>query len=278
MECSEPGAIRDEELIAYLEGEKVRPMVAMHLAHCQECSSRLVTYQGMERKLTRRLYRWDCPSNQILGEYQLGMLDKQLLQPVQAHLMRCVLCAAELATLTNFLTADPWLETRVKVDELVPALSGQEILHDVFYPSEDAKRKIELVREQALTGMRRIAAWLIPTQPGLAYQRGSTQQVVSWPRNYLAEDVTISLQLEQSLKQRGSLQLIAFVSRQGLAVEALQGTVTQLLTSEGVVQEQQIDDLGNIIFTDLAPALYTMELHLPEGIVVIDQLAIQAQE
>jgi hypothetical protein len=278
MECSEPGAIRDEELIAFFEGEKVRPMVAMHLAHCQECSSRLVMYRGMERKLTRRLYRWDCPSNQILGEYQLEMLDGQLVQAVQAHLMRCVLCAAELATLTNFLTVDLLLEQRVKVEELVPAVSGQDILRDAFYPIEDARRRIEHVRDQALTGMRRIAAWLIPTQPGLAYQRGSTPQVVSWPRNYLAEDVTISLQLEQSVKQRGSLQLIGFVSRQGLAVEALQGTVTQLMTSEGVVQEQQIDDLGNVIFVDLAPALYTLEVHLPEGIVVIDQLAVQAQE
>ena len=28
MECSEPGAIGDEELLAYLAGEKVRPFVA----------------------------------------------------------------------------------------------------------------------------------------------------------------------------------------------------------------------------------------------------------
>lgn len=278
MECSEPGAIRDEELIAYFEGEKVRPMVAMHLAHCQECSSRLVMYRGIERKLVRRLYRWDCPSNQILGEYQLGMLDNHLLQPVQAHLMRCVLCAAELATLTHFLTADPLLEPRVKVEELVPAVPGPELSRDAFYPVEDAKRRLEYIREQTLTGMRRIAAWLIPTQPGLAYQRGSTPQVVSWPRNYLAEDVTISLQLEQSLKQRGSWQLIGFVSRQGLAVEALQGTLTQLMTTEGVIQQQQIDDLGNVIFADLAPALYTMEVYLPEGTVVVDQLEVQTQE
>ncbi len=274
MECSEPGAIRDEEFIAYLENEKVRLMVAEHFANCQECSSRLVMYRSLERKLTCRLYRWDCPSNQMLGEYQLGMLDENFSRPVQAHLKRCVLCAAELATLTNFLTVDPFVEER---ETRVPVMSGQKILRDALYPVEDAKRGIEYVREQTLVGVRRIAALLLPPQPGLSYQRGSAQPAVLWPRNYLAEDVTISLQLEQSLKQRGSLQLIGFVSRQGLAVEALQGTLMQLMTSEGVIQEQHIDELGNVIFADLAPALYTLEVHLPEGIVVVDQLAVQPQ-
>jgi len=34
MECSKPGAIRDEELLAYLAWEKVRPFVVQHLAEC----------------------------------------------------------------------------------------------------------------------------------------------------------------------------------------------------------------------------------------------------
>ena len=74
MECSEPGAIRDEELLAYMDGAKVRPAVLAHLARCQYCSSQLAAYQRIDRKLTQRLYRWDCPTNQILGEYQLGLL------------------------------------------------------------------------------------------------------------------------------------------------------------------------------------------------------------
>src|SRR5438067_4055125 len=78
MECSEPGTIRDEELLAYLAGERVRPVVQQHLLRCQRCSSLLANYRRMELSLTSKLYRWDCPPNQVLGEYQLGLLSNDV--------------------------------------------------------------------------------------------------------------------------------------------------------------------------------------------------------
>src|SRR6266702_4894535 len=112
MECSDPGAIRDEELLAYVAGEPVRGAVVQHVARCQRCSLQLADYQQIELKLTSKLYRWDCPPNQILGEYQLGMLSNDLATAVKLHLGMCVLCAAELATLTEFLAGDPMLVER----------------------------------------------------------------------------------------------------------------------------------------------------------------------
>src|SRR5690348_15054930 len=76
MECSKQGAIRDEELLAYLAGEKVRPFVVQHLAECQRCAAQLAAYQRIELTLTSKLYRWDCPPSQVLGEYYLGLLSK----------------------------------------------------------------------------------------------------------------------------------------------------------------------------------------------------------
>jgi hypothetical protein len=67
MQCSKPGTIRSEELLAYLAGKKVRPAVTQHLASCQYCSSQLAAYRRMERTLIKNLYRWDCPPNQILA-------------------------------------------------------------------------------------------------------------------------------------------------------------------------------------------------------------------
>ena len=52
MECIKPGAIRDEELLAYLAGEKVRPFVVQHVAECQHCSSQMTAYQRMDLALT----------------------------------------------------------------------------------------------------------------------------------------------------------------------------------------------------------------------------------
>ncbi len=95
MECSEPGTIRDEELLAYLAGEKVRPVVQQHLLRCQRCSSLLADYRRMDLSLTSKLYRWDCPPNQVLGEYQLGLLSNDFAAGVKFHLSTCVLCSAE---------------------------------------------------------------------------------------------------------------------------------------------------------------------------------------
>ncbi|GCE20686.1 hypothetical protein [Dictyobacter kobayashii] len=269
MECREPGAISSEELIAYLEGEKVRPAVVEHLARCQKCSSQLAIYRGMERKLTHQLYRWDCPPNQVLGDFALGLLDNDQAVSVQTHLDMCVLCSAEMVTLTNFLATDPLPVASARVE-----VRPMHMPRHLYQPVQHIKRSIEQVREQTFEGVRRIAALLQPAQPGFAYQRSVAQSGLSWPRNYLAEDVSISLQLESSARQRGALQLIGLVTRQGEAIDALQGMPARLLTGEGVVQTQHIDELGNIIFPVLQPTTYTMELRLPDGIVVIDSLAV----
>src|SRR5450631_3360050 len=103
MECSEPGAIRDEELAAYLAGANVRPEVLAHLSVCQACSSQVAFYQRMDLQLTNKLYRWDCPSSQMLGEYQFGLLNSVQANEVRFHLSYCLRCPAEVATLTAFL-------------------------------------------------------------------------------------------------------------------------------------------------------------------------------
>src|SRR5256885_7278656 len=109
MECSEPGTIRDEELLAYLAGEIVRSGVQQHLARCQSCSAKLADFRRVERSLTRKLHRWDCPPNQVLGEYQLGLLGNESETAVKSHLSSCVLCSVEIATLSQFLANDPML-------------------------------------------------------------------------------------------------------------------------------------------------------------------------
>ncbi|GCF09395.1 hypothetical protein [Dictyobacter arantiisoli] len=273
MECSEPGAIRDEEFVAYLEGEKVRPALEEHLERCQSCSSRLVQYRRMEGQLTNKLYRWDCPSNQLLGEYQLGLLSNDMVTAIQTHLGMCVLCCAELATLNDFLAMDAWVMERVPVASMQDGV--QSTARATYHPVPEAGQTLEHVREQVRAGARRIAAWLVPPAPGFSYQRGSAQPGADWPRDYRAEDVSISLQLESSLKRRDSMQLIGLVSRQGQGIATLQGILVQLMNGKEIVQSQHIDELGNVIFADLLPASYSLELHLPEGIIIIEPLSIQ---
>jgi anti-sigma factor RsiW len=276
MECSEPGAIRDEELVACLEGEKVRPAVVQHLAACQRCSSQLAAYRRMELKLTSKLYRWDCPPSQLLGEYQLGLLNNELASKVRMHLSTCVRCTAEMATLTQFLANDSTLVELAAVAQ--KNVSVRPSSPNNHHPVQDVKQTLDHLREQSLAGVRRIVATLLPAQPRLAYQRDVSQQVALWPRRYSAEDVNISIQVERDSSHRGSLQLIGLVTRKSTTLEALQGTPVQLSSQTSTVYTQKIDELGNFVFSSIAPATYTLELQFPESIIVVDQLVLSTQD
>lgn len=269
MECSEPGTIRDEELLAYLAGESVRPVVQQHLLSCQHCSSRLADYRRIELALTSKLYRWDCPPNQVLGEYQLGLLSGDLAAAIKIHLNTCVLCAAEVATLTQFLADDPML---VECNSVQPSS-----LHNHSSAPHEVKRLVTRMRDRSAIQVRRIVASLLPPQPRFAYQRNVASSE-AWPRRYTAEDFSISIQVERATSRGGSLQLIGFVTRKGATLEVLQGIPVILSSHSNIVYTQNIDELGNFIFSSITPATYTLELRLPESTIVIEQLPIALQD
>jgi anti-sigma factor RsiW len=271
MECSEPGAIRDEELLAYLAGEPVRPAVKEHLAHCQSCSDRLAEYRRMELTLTSKLYRWDCPPAQILGEYQLGLLSNDIAAAVQRHLDICVRCAAEVAALNEFLATDA-----SSVERAVPAAQAQNHHRRSPAPVQGAKAAFERLIDASGAGVRRVIATLVPPSPRLAFQRGAANEV--WPRRYSAEDLNISIQVEPGTNRRDSLQLIGFVTRSGSTLEALKGIPVLLSSPTNTVYTQNVDELGNFVFTSIAPATYTLELRLPESTIVIDALPVTLQD
>jgi len=267
MECSEPGTIRDEELLAYLAGEIVRPDVQRHLSQCQRCSSRLATYHRMELSLTSKLYRWDCPPNQVLGEYQLGLLGNEIATAINMHLSSCILCAAELTMLEQFLANDPVLVERVSVQP--------SSLNNHHAPRE-VKPLVDRLRDRSGAQVRRIIATILPPQPRFAYQRDVAGAEV-WPRRYTAEDFSISIQIERGASRRDSLQLIGFVTRKGATLEVLQGVPVVLSSQTNAVYTQNIDELGNFVFSSISPETYTLELQLPDSTIVIEQLPVTLQ-
>ena len=274
MECSEPGTIRDEELLAYLAGERVRPDVEQHLGQCQHCSAQLAEYRRIERTLVNKLYRWDCPSNLALGEYQLGLLDKEHATAVKLHVSQCVVCAAEVATLTEFLANDPMLVERAPVPRVSVRPSS---LNNHLPGAQEVKDVLDNLIGRSREQVRRITATLLPPQPRFAYQRNVTQFLV-WPRSYMAEDFSISIQVERGTGRREALQLIGFVTRKGVALEALQGVPVFLSSQSETVYTQNIDELGNFVFSSISPATYTLELQFPESTIVIEQLPVTLQD
>lgn len=271
MECSEPGLIRDEELLAYLAGERVRPVVEQHLARCPRCSTRLVDYRRQELSLISKLYRWDCPPNQVLGEFQLGLLDPETSLAVKFHLRTCVPCSVELSTLGEFLSGDPMLAER-PASLFAPELARTN--HHAL--PEPPGVLLNHLLDRASAHARRIIATLLPPAPRLSYQRNTAPSAL-WPRRYEAEDFSISLQVERATGRADSFQLIGFVTRKDMSLEALQGMPVLLSSQAEAVSAQNVDELGNFIFSSLVPATYALELQSPDGIIVIEQITIDAQ-
>ena len=267
MECSEPGTIHDEEMWAYLAGELVRPTVQRHLAQCPSCSAKLADFRQCEHSLTRKLYRWDCPANQELGDYHLGLLNSERTMAVKLHLSSCILCSAEIATLSQFLANDPVLVERVSVQ---PSLSNNHVIRAV-------KPVVSHLRVVSSGQIRRIIATFLPPQPRLAFQR-EVASTEAWPRSYSAEDFNISIQLDRGASRRDSLQLIGFVTHRGSSLESLQGIPVVLTSQKHTVYKQNIDELGNFVFSSISPASYTLELQLPDCTIVIEQLPVALQD
>lgn len=268
MECNTPGVIRDEELLAFAAGEKVRPVVSAHVASCQRCAEWVAEARELERSLTKKLYRWDCPPNLILGEYQMGLLSSEEAKAVQSHLKKCVLCAAEVATFIEFMANDPMLVERVAVQ---PSSQNNHV-----GVRQQAKRAMEELRERTAAQGRRLVATLVP-QPRLAYQRNVANALL-WPRRYTVEDFSISMQLERGTDRGDALQLIGLVTRKGASLEAFQGVPVSLQSPDSPVDTQIVDELGNFVFSSLTPATYSLELKLPDTTIIIEQLPVDLQD
>ena len=274
MECSEPGLIRNEELLAYLAGERVRPVVEQHLARCPYCSDQVADLRHLELSFLSKLYRWDCPPNQVLGEYHLGLLDPETALAVRFHLRACVSCVAELSILGEFLTGDPLLVEQPSSARIFAPLPVQNNHH--MHP-QDVGAAFNRLLDQASVSVRRIIATLLPPPPRLAYQRQAAVPDL-WPRHYAAEDFSISLQVEREKGRIDSFQLIGFVTRKDTTLESLQGTPVLLSSQSKTVSAQSVDELGNFVFSSLVPSLYTLELQAPDGIVVVEQIPVEVQD
>ncbi len=272
MECSNPGVISDEELLAYLAGEPIRPAAHRHLSRCEACSARLAEYRRMELALTSTLYRWDCPSSQVLGEFELGLLSPEVMEAVEAHVRFCRPCISELAALNSFLATE---DVAQAAPASVPVQAIAPVRPNHNHRSQESGNVLGRLQDLAKTGARRIAASLVLPQPRLAFQR-DLAPVSTWPRNYAAENLSISLHMEATGYPRQALKLIGFVKQLGQEhhLEELEGVPVLLSAPDQTVLSQQIDDLGNFVFGPIAPAVYNLELRFPEQTVAIEKISL----
>jgi hypothetical protein len=254
MDCLHAMAPNDEELLGFaLDEEALSAPTREHLEQCEICQQRLATYKQVNSSLVSQLYRRLCPSGTQLSLYCAELLPAEERTRVASHVLDCPLCTAEVAETRRFM-AMPLLE-----------------------PSSVAA---------PVAAVRRIYATLFRQQAQLVLRNGGTVPEKSWPRQYKAETIDISLHLSRASSGAYMLLGILTSADDTESVDAFEGARAELYAAQkdGSIEERKpeeaicramVDDLGNIVFSGVPVGEYTLVVHLPEQEVIIEGIDIE---
>lgn len=208
--------------------------ISAHLARCGECHRITVVYALTQRQLREALYRFDCPSAHTLGEYALDLLIDPQRHQIAQHALECSECADELRTARTFFASDTPLA--------------------------------------APRGWRRVIARLLTSDghPALVPVRGAARETSF---EYHAGAVHIVLGTLPA-RERGSVDLDGIVMHDTAATDAVAERDVALLVANLRVYATRTDDLGNFAFDSIADGTYQLEVHLPDEVVVIENLRV----
>ena len=247
LTCIATTPIPDRDLLAYLDGEN-KPAIASHLAVCPACAERGRALQATEAALRQTLYRADCPSAQVMADFRMGFLTSDVERGVTAHLAICPHCAAELASLDQFLHD-------IEPDFVVSPLAAVRVL---------VARLVDWGRDAAGA-----VAGLTTPRPVFGAVRGDDLPT----RVYQAEEFQVVLDIELDPTRPGRRRL------QGLITHAT-GEVATSLTEARLQANGQpqaivaVDDLGDFMFGGLTPGNYGLTLVGPGLEVHIEEISI----
>jgi hypothetical protein len=197
-----------------------------------------------ELNLRRLLYRFDCPSPDILRDYYWTDLPPAQHHAIDRHLAHCPHCTAELRDLISFVGAE-----------------AARTPQPVGDPSDVAGR------------IRVIIARLITPKSGalaLAGLRGEPGAVSLFEADELA--LTVSVEREE----RGRLTLIGQVlSSAPSPIDFTDGTVSlSRFETEPVIVTAALDRNGSFALTDVLPEDYQLAVNLRDWEVVIPRLVL----
>jgi hypothetical protein len=176
-------------------------------------------------RLTTQLYRIDCPSPEDLGEYHLNILPDEQTQAVRQHVPSCPHCGQELVKLETYLA------------DLAPELEYS------------LREKIQIWVAQLMpNGLD--ASFSPAARPAFAL-RGDSDR----PLMFEAGDYQLNLEIQDDPAKPGHKSILGLlVGGDGSVFKA------QLWQNGRSLQQTNIDDLGNFVFTGVQPGTYDLIL------------------
>lgn len=242
MKCIAPSEISDEQLLAYSDGEADQTTLD-HLRRCPYCAERARAIATDQLALRALFFRAECPDAHTLGEFHLGLLSADEQDAIKNHLRTCADCAAEIVDLDHFLQA-------ASSDPVTTPLQRR---------------------------LKRMVARLTPVYPGSESQQPAPalRGAAAAPADvYLAEDIKVVVGLEADGLRAGRKMLLGFTAREGKTIESLSGAHVQLSHRGETVAQEQVDTLGNFVFSDLTSGEYELLLFTDQEQVVIEAIVI----
>src|SRR5712691_1265607 len=260
MDCLHAMAPNDEELLNFALDEEALPEPKRaHLEQCEVCQQRLARYKQVNAHLISQVYRRLCPSGTQLRFYCAALLPSGEKTGIAAHILDCPLCEAEVADTRRFIR-------EVHIDDL-------ELPDPVFSPGK---------------AVRRIFAELVKQQAQLVTRNGSSGKLPekSWPRQYRADSIDLSLHLSRA--SSGAYMLLGILTSVDSAesVDAFEGAKAEIYQApfagdmgdgkaETPMRQTIVDDLGNLVFSAVPVGEYTLIIHLLGQEVVIEGVNIE---
>jgi hypothetical protein len=242
MKCIAPNAINEEQLLAYVDGEGDEVTIA-HIQRCAYCAQLAQAYAIDQALLRVVFHRIECPDAHTLAEYQQGLLSPTEQMATADHLKICPACSKEIADLDRFL---------------------QEV-------------SLAPISQAVVTHLKRIIARKVPTstdsvipQPAFAL-RGATSAP---PDVYRADDIKLVVGLEADGSQAGRKMILGLTSREGQSLASLAGARVQLKRGETTVAVEEVDSLGNFMFTGLLSGDYELILATSREQVVVETIVV----
>ncbi len=256
MDCLNSIAPTDEELIGFALDDEPLPMEANnHLQHCETCQKRLARYKQTNDYLVSRLYRSQCPSGQEISLYCADLVSDEDRISIANHVLDCPLCAQEVKVSRAFLQT-------LDLELVEPAFSPRALLRPVF------------------------ATRIFRKQMQFAVRGESVSSEASWPRQYKAESVDLSLHL--SFTSKGERMLLGIITSTDPdeSVEIFEGVAVELYTTPGPTASNgehpsspllssHVDDLGNFVLKPVANGQYVLVLYLRDHELVIEDIIFE---
>jgi len=242
MECIAPHNITEEQLLAYSDGEADETTLE-HIGRCPYCAEQARAITATQSILRVLFQRIECPEAHTLGEFHMGLLSADERPVIKDHLNSCPDCAKEVSDLEHFLQD-------VRTEFMAPPLQTQ---------------------------LKRLVARLAPSPPGPADQQPAFafRGAATAPLDiYQAEDIKMVVGLEADGLRAGRKMLLGFTTRKGKPIESLAGAHVQLSRGGQAVALEQVDTLGNFIFSDLASGEYELMLFTDQEQVVVEMIVI----